>query len=125
MVRSRDVRRSVLLVLLAVNSTTAWAEAPLDWYVDLKREAKYARIAAGRGASAQELRPFEAAGSRLIARIDTWDAIPVSTGAHRLCLMAAQNFVAALSKYSADARHGAIVAGEPQRDACLTAIQRR
>lgn len=125
MVRSSNLKRLALLAFLTGLAAPAAAEAPLDWYIDLKREAKYARIASDRGASVQDLRPFDDAATRLVSRIDNWDAKRAREGSHRLCLMAAQNFKAALQKATSQARHAAIIEGEPRRDACLTAIQGR
>lgn len=125
MVRPSNLRRLALAALIAGYAMPAAAEVPLDWYIALKREAKYARIAAAGGASLEDLRSYDAAVTQLVARIENWDVSRASPDAFGVCLIAAQDLQSALQRGNSRARHTAIVEGEPRRDACLTAIQKR
>lgn len=115
----------ILFAAVAIAAPAAAAEHPRDWYVDLKREAKYARIAAMGGASIETVHPYEMAVTRLITRMDGWDERQTPSGARTACLLAAERVHAALQRVNARTRYEALVVSEGLQDACLDAINRR
>lgn len=126
MVRTGHLKlRAFLFSAVVFTTPVIAAEHPRDWYVDLKREAKYARIAAMNGALIETVHPHEIAVSRLIARMDQWDETKTPSGARTACLLAAERIHSGLQKVDARTRYGALVASEGLQDACLDAINRR
>ncbi|MGX5776475.1 hypothetical protein [Methylorubrum zatmanii] len=112
------------IALQIFSPANAFAEAPLDWYVDLKRDAKYAAIASSGGASASELLPYSQSVERLLKRLPLWDGPGSTPAAAQACLSAAEQLRTALSLPTPAARRSAITDGEAGRDACLMAIQK-
>lgn len=117
---------AVALSCAAVLSTTmACADDATDWYIELKKIAKYARISAQGGARGDDLRPFTDAASALARRaLDLRTRMP-SVRAESTCMAALRDLEAALKHRASSQVHAAIVTGEERRDRCLAEIQRR
>lgn len=81
-------RIGIVAAALAALAGAARAEAPLDWYTELKREAKYARIAA-LASNWEALRSHQGKAETLLARISTWSPAPARASAVASCQQAA------------------------------------
>lgn len=123
--------QSACLLLAAVTlpalatATGAKADSATDWYVELKRVAKYARISAQGGARGDDLRTFSQATADLARRVLDRNTKMPSTSAESTCMGALRDLEASLKLASSYQIYDAIVSSEDRRDRCLAEIQRR